>query len=376
MKPKNSTIAKLLAANKKNPLFNVMSQSKYINKEVVAKTSIPLMNIMFSGAVDGGIVGGSHQIVGESRTFKTNVGLAAVKSFLDADEENIAIFCDSERGANAKYWNAFDIDMDRVIHMPIMHVEQLQHGLMHNLQEVIPDFNKVIIFIDSIAQLPSKKEYEDMIEEKGTKDMSRAAALNSFWRCITPVINFRDIPLVWINGFYNEMGNKYAEEIYKGGQQGLLSADNLWFITRSQIKDDKTLLGWNFNISVRKGRFTKEKLVLPLTVTYDGGIFRWSGMLEVLILLGFVEQNGAWYKRSEISGIPDAKQRMKKDMDDSFYMSLLEQPHIVTALNEYFGVSNGTMLTPLQEELQNSLIDKGELSTGEAGDSDPAAVVV
>lgn len=376
MKPKNSTIAKLLAANKKNPYFAVLSESKYINKEVVARTTIPLMNVMFSGMVNGGVIGGSHQIVGESRTFKTNVGLAAVKAFLDADEEHIAIFCDSERGANAKYWNAFDIDMDRVIHMPIMHVEQLQHGLMHNLQEVIPDFNKVIIFIDSIAQLPSKKEYEDMIEEKGTKDMSRAAALNSFWRCITPVINFRDIPLVWINGFYNEMGNKYAEEVYKGGQQGLLSADNLWFITRSQIKDDKTLVGWNFNISVRKGRFTKEKLVLPLTVMYDGGIYRWSGMLEALILLGFIDQNGAWYKRNEKSGVPDAKQRMKKDLDDNFFVTLLEQPHVIEAMNNYFGVSNGTMLTPLQEELQNSLIDKGELSTGEASDKDPEAVVL
>ncbi|QGZ16133.1 RecA protein [Vibrio phage vB_VchM_Kuja] len=374
MKKPNSTIARLLEANKKNPLFNVMSQSKYISKEVIAKTSIPLLNACFSGKVDGGIMGGSHQIVGESRTFKTNVGLAAVAAYLDADEENIAIFCDSERGANAKYWNAFNIDMDRVIHMPIRHVEELQHGLLHNLEKVIPDVNKVIIFIDSIAQLPSKKEYEDMVEENGTKDMSRAGALNSFWRCITPVINFRDIPLVWINGFYKEMGNKYAEEIYKGGQQGLLSCDNLWFITRSQIKDDKELVGWNFNISIRKGRFTKEKLVMPLTVMYNGGIYRWSGMLETMILLGFINQSGAWYQRTEASGLPDAKKRQKKDMDDLFFMTLLEQPQVVEALNEYYGVSNGTMLTPLQEELQNALIDKG-VSKLEEEDSDPEVLV-
>lgn len=291
----------------------------------------------------------------------TNFGLALVKAFLDADKSHICIFGDSERGANKKYWDSFGIDMDRVLHVPLIHVEEMQHKLMHILEKVLDPSDKVCIFIDSVAQLPSKKEYEDSVEQKGTKDMTRAAALNSFWRCITPVINFRDIPLIWINGFYKEIGNDYAEEIYKGGQQGKLSCDNLWFITRSQVKDnDKNLLGWNFNISIRKGRFTKEKLILPITVKYDGGIYRWSALLEICRALGFIDNSGAWYWRTEASGILDEKKRMAKDMDDRFWMELLERGNVVDAVNDYVGVSTGTMLTPIQEEALNALLDNKE----------------
>ncbi len=355
-----STMSKLLKAAGKDSKVSIMSESKYLEKSIVCDSGIPALNIALSGQVDGGLVGGSHQIVGESRTFKTNFGLAFVKSFLDAKPNGICIFGDSERGANKKYWDAFGIDTDRVLHVPLLHVEEMQHKLMHYLEEVLSEEDEVIIFIDSVAQLPSKKEYQDSVDQKGTKDMTRAASLNSFWRCVTPVINFRDIPLVWINGFYKEIGNDYAEEIYKGGQQGKLSCDNLWFITRSQVKDaDKKLLGWDFNLSIRKGRFTKEKLVLPITVKYDGGIDRWSALLPICITLGFIERNGSWYQRTEASGVPDKKKRMQKQMDDNFWLTLLEQSHVVEAINNYVGVSTGTMLTPIQEEeLANALGEK------------------
>lgn len=363
MSKPNSTMAKLMQLKSKKEFANsdVMTDSKYIDKDILCKLSVPALAIAMSGQCDGGIVGGSHQIVGESRTFKTNFGLALVMDFLNADPENICVFGDSERGANTKYWEAFGIDMDRVFHLPLKNVEDMQHKLLYLLEEQIPDTNKVIIFVDSIAQLPSKKEYNDSIEkgEDAPKDMTRAAALNSFWRCITPVINFRDIPLVWINGFYKPIGDKYAEEVLKGGQQGFLSTDNIWFITRSQVKDSaKELLGWNFTLNIRKGRFTKEKLKLPITVYYNGGIDRWSALLEICIATGLIDQSGAWYQRTEKSGIPDAKKRQKKQMDDDFWLALLEQEVVVKTINDYVGVSTGSILTPLEEEMQDGIAEK------------------
>lgn len=365
----NSTMKKILGAKKSSSLASVLSQSKFIEKDILCDSGVPILNIGLSGQVDGGITSGVTQLVGQSRTFKTNFGLANVAAFMEAKPESICIFCDSELGANLKYWEAFNIDMDRVLHLPIKHVEELQHQLMYYLEEVLKedDVNdpkhEIIIFIDSVAQLPSKKEYADSVEQNSTKDMTRAASLNSFWRCITPIVSFRNIPLFWINGFYEDMGNKYADPILKGGQQGFLSSNNIWFITRSQEKDkDKELIGWNFNIKVMKGRFTKEKLKLPVTVLYNGGIDRWSGLLPICQRLGFIEANGAWYRRTEASGIPDTKKRMSKDMDDAFWMALLEQPQVVDAINEYVGISNSPMLDPIEEEALDNEI-KGDSST-------------
>lgn len=366
-KQQNSIMARLskLQSNKRFANASVMTNSPYIHKNIICPLQVPALAIAMSGQVDGGIVGGSCEIVGKSRTFKTNFGLACVASYLQANPESICIFGDSERGANAKYWQAFGIDMDRVYHMPLKHVEDMQSKLLYLLEKELPDVNDIIIFIDSVSQLPSRKEYEDSIEkgEDAPKDMTRATSLNSFWRCITPLINFRDIPLVWINSTYKPIGEgKYAEDVTKGGEQGFLSADNIWNITRSQEKDkEKNLIGWTFTLNIMKGRFTKEKLKLPVTVKYVGGIDRWSALLEICIATGLIEAfPSGWYQRTAKSGIPDTKKRQKRDMDDNFWLALLEQPTTIEAINDYVGISNGSILTPLEEELQDGILAGAE----------------
>lgn len=352
----SSLMAKLLKANKKDENVSVLSDSKILDKRVVCSTGVPMIDVAWSGRPDGGIIPGIKMLVGDSRTFKTNFGLLDVASYLNQFPEAVCIFCDSEFGANAKYWEAFGIDPKRVLHIPMTNVEEMKRKLMQNLDVLTPE-DKVIIFIDSCSQLPSKKEVEDALNDKDVADMTRAKAFNSFWRMITPIVNMNHWPLVWINSFYDDIANQYAEKNIKGGKQGILSSDTIWFISRSQEKDGTELIGWNFNISIMKGRFTREKAKIPVTVTYEQGIYRWSGLLEVCRFLGFIDMvSNGWYQITPKSGIKDDKKRQKKDMGDDFWPMLLEQPEVVDSIANFYGVSNGTMLsTPESEDAMDKI---------------------
>lgn len=345
----------LKVAKKNNASSEMLDKTDALEAKIVSSTKIPAINVAWSGKPDGGLISGIKQLVGDSRTFKTMFGLVDVKSYMDTYLDAICIFADSEKGANAAYWESMGIDMSRVIYVPIENVEQTKIQILQILQEVgVGDH--VIIFIDSISQLPSTKEVKDAMEGKDTQDMTRARALNSFWRVITMEINRKNLVLVWINSYYDEIGNEYAEPNLKGGKQGFLSSNLIWFITRSQEKKDKELLGWNFNITIMKGRHVKEKAKIPITVLYEGGIDQWSGLLDMARVLGYVDMpSSGWYQRTAKGGFgPEEKKYQKKQMGGDFWYPLLENPKFCDDVHKLYGVSTGSVMPDdLQEQISN-----------------------
>lgn len=338
----------LKTAKKLDPNAEVLSKTDALKPEIICSTGIPILNLAWSGRIDGGLISGIKQLVGDSRTFKTMFGLVDVKAYMDKFPDAICIFADSEGGANENYWTSMGIDMDRVLYLPIENVEQTKIKLTQLLNDAAKG-DHIIVFIDSISQLPSTKEVDDAIAGKDTQDMTRARALNSFWRVITPLVTEKKLVLVWINSYYDEIGNQYAEPNIKGGKQGFLSSNQLWFITRAQVKEDgdKDIRGWRFTVNIMKGRFVREKAKFPVTVLYEGGIDRWSGMLEIARMLGYVDLvSGKYYQRTAKGGFNQdtEKKLFKSQLDDDFWYPLLENPHFVDDVNEMFGISKGSVM--------------------------------
>jgi hypothetical protein len=138
-----------------------------------------------------------------------------MKAYLDKYKEGVAILYDSEFGITPDYLESFNIDSNRVIHIPLENVEQLKFDIVQRLQEVDKKDN-VFIMIDSIGNLASKKEVEDAENEKSVADMSRAKSLKSLFRIITPHLTTKNIPCLAVNHIYQEMG-LYPKAIVSGG---------------------------------------------------------------------------------------------------------------------------------------------------------------
>jgi len=136
-------------------------------------------------------------------------------SYLNAHPDSVLLFYDSEFGSPQSYFELFGIDTSRVLHTPGTDVEKLKFDLVGQLEQ-LDRKDDVIIVIDSIGNLASKKELDDAINEKSVADMSRAKALKGLFRMATPYLAMKNIPLLAINHTYKEMG-LFPKEIVGGG---------------------------------------------------------------------------------------------------------------------------------------------------------------
>jgi RecA/RadA recombinase len=210
----------------------VLSQSKFFTKKDMIPTSIPIINVALSGRLDGGLTPGLTMWAGPSKHFKTAFSLLMAKSYLDKYEDSVLLFYDSEFGTPQSYFDSFGIDTERVVHTPIMDVEQLKFDIMQQLNNIERN-EHVIIVIDSIGNLASKKEVEDAMDGKSVADMSRAKQMKSLFRMVTPHLTMKDIPLVVVNHTYKEIG-LYPKDIVGGGTSMLrrvvMSKKNLRYL--------------------------------------------------------------------------------------------------------------------------------------------------
>ena len=274
----------------------VLAQSKFFTKKDMISTSIPIINVALSGRLDGGLTPGLTMWAGPSKHFKTAFSLLMAKSYLDKYPDAALLFYDSEFGTPQSYFDAFGIDTDRVLHTPIMDVEQLKFDVMQQLSN-IERGDHIIIVIDSIGNLASKKEVDDAMDGKSVADMSRAKQMKSLFRMVTPHLTMKDIPMVVVNHTYKEIG-LYPKDIVGGGTGSYYSSDNIFILGRQQEKEGTEIVGYNFIINVEKSRYVKEKSKIPVSVSYNGGISTWSGLLDVALESGHVvKPSNGWYSK-------------------------------------------------------------------------------
>jgi len=322
----------------------ILSASKFFQKKDMIATTIPAINIALSGRIDGGLTPGLTMWAGPSKHFKTAFSLLMAKSYLDKYPDAALLFYDSEFGTPQSYFDSFGIDAKRVLHTPLTNIEQLKFDIMTQLDS-IERGDHLIIIIDSIGNLASKKEVEDALEGKSVADMSRAKQIKSLFRMVTPHLSLKDIPMVVVNHTYKTM-ELYAKDVVGGGTGSYYAADNIFILGRQQEKDGQELVGYNFIINVEKSRYVREKSKIPITVKHDGGISRWSGLLDMALESGHViKPSNGWYSKvdKETGEISDKKVREKDTDTKEFWMPILMSPSFQKWVKETYQVANGSI---------------------------------
>lgn len=194
----------------------ILSSSKFFNEKDIVKTKIPSLNIALSGRIDGGFVPGLTLWCGPSKHFKSMFSLIMAKAYMDKYPEAVMIFYDCEFGTPIKYFSSLDMDTNRILHVPIMNMEEFKFDCIKQLEN-LERGDKAIFVVDSLGNMSSKKEMDDAIDGKSVQDMSRAKSMKSIFRMITPYLNRLDIPMVAVNHIYMEQG-LYPKAIVSGGQ--------------------------------------------------------------------------------------------------------------------------------------------------------------
>jgi RecA/RadA recombinase len=324
---------------------SILAKSKFFTDKDMIPTAIPIINVALSGRLDGGLTPGLTMWAGPSKHFKTAFSLLMAKSYLDKYPDAALLFYDSEFGTPQSYFDSFGIDTNRVLHTPLTDIEQLKFDVMSQLTQ-LERGDKLIIIIDSIGNLASKKEVEDALAEKSVADMSRAKQVKSLFRMVTPHLTMKDIPMIVVNHTYMEIG-MFPKAIVGGGTGSYYSADNIFILGRQQEKEGTEIIGYNFIINVEKSRYVKEKSKIPVTVSFDGGISKWSGLLDIALESGHViKPSNGWYSKvdKDTGEVDEKKYRLKETDSKEFWLPIVSSKSFREFVENKYRIASGNIM--------------------------------
>ena len=334
-----------LKKNSKIKTTEILSDSKFFNDKEMTPTDVPMVNVALSGSIDGGLSPGLTVLAGPSKHFKTSFALLMAGAYLREHPKAVMLFYDSEFGSPQSYFQQFGIDTTRVLHTPITNVEELKFDMVGQLEELTRE-DEVIIVIDSIGNMASKKEMEDTLNEKSVADMSRAKALKGLFRMCTPYLAMKNIPLIAVNHTYKEIG-LFPRDIVGGGTGIYYSADNIWILGRQQDKVGTEIKGYHFVINVEKSRFVKEKSKIPISVSWEGGVQRWSGLLEVALAGNYVAKpSNGWYQYvdQETGELVGQKYREKDTLTEEFWKPVLNETNFKEFVKKQYSIGHASLI--------------------------------
>lgn len=225
---------------------SILSDSIYYMSKETTETGLPILNIALSGEIHGGVTSGVTVLSGESKVFKTMLGLYMVKAYLDKYDDAVFLFYDSEFGTPPEYFSSLGIDTDRTIHIPVASLDDIKFDFVSRIKE-IERGDKVIALIDSIGNLASAREIKNAEEQNTAQDMSRAKDIKSFFRVITTPVNMKDIPCVVISHSYKEQGSMYPKTVVSGG---CLVAGTKIYMSTGELKNVE---------DIKEGEFVKTR---------------------------------------------------------------------------------------------------------------------
>jgi len=255
-------------------------------------------------------------------------------------KDAVVLFFFSVFGSPQSYFESFGIETSRVLHTPVTEVEQLKHDSMQQLNN-IERGDRVIFVVDSVGNLASKKEVEDTLTGKSVADMSRAKQLKSLFRMITPHLTIKDLPMVVVNHTYKEIG-MFPKDVVSGGTGVYYSADNIFIIGRQQEKDTSGITGYNFIINIEKSRYVREKTKIAVEVSFEGGISKWSGLMDVALAGGFVTKpSNGWYSRKD----EDQKFRLKDTYTKEFWLPIISSSDFQQYIETKFKSAGSNLMT-------------------------------
>ena len=156
----------------------------------------------------------------------------------------------------------------------------------------------------------------------------------------------KNISLLAVNHTYQTQ-EMFSKAVVSGGTGVYYSADNIWIIGRQQDKKGTEIQGYHFIINVEKSRFVKEKSKVPISVTWEGGIKKWSGLLDVALEGGFVvKPTMGWYSKVNMETMePEAEKVRASDTDTKdFWCGLIAHPKFTKYVEDTYAMGGEGLL--------------------------------
>jgi RecA/RadA recombinase len=245
-----------------------------------------IFNALLSGSIHGGLPANKiTAIAGESATGKTYFLMGIVKNFLDKNPDAGVVYFESESAITKNMVTDRGIDPDRMVIVPVTTVQEFRTQaikiLDRYMEQDVSIRKPLFLCLDSLGMLSTTKEVEDTSDGKETRDMTRAQVLKAAFRVLTLKLGKAKVPMVVTNHTYDSMGSMFPTKEMGGGSGLKYAASSIIFLSKKKEKDGTEVVGNIVHCKNHKSRLTIENKMVDVRLTYDKGLDKYYGLLEL-----------------------------------------------------------------------------------------------
>jgi len=252
-----------------------------------------IFNALLSGSLYGGLPANKiTALAGESATGKTFFLMGIVKNFLDSNPDAGVIYFESESAITRQMVVDRGIDSERMVILPVTTVQEFRTQSLKVLDSYLMKADKrpMLMCLDSLGMLSTTKEVEDTSSGKETRDMTRAQVLKAAFRVLTLKLGKAKIPMIITNHTYDVVGSMFPTKEMGGGSGLKYAASSIVYLSKKKEKDGTEVIGNIIHCKNHKSRLTQENKMVDVRLTYNKGLDKYYGLLDLALKYGMFKQ--------------------------------------------------------------------------------------
>ena len=252
-----------------------------------------IFNALLSGSLYGGLPANKiTALAGESATGKTFFLMGIVKNFLDSNPDAGVIYFESESAITRQMVIDRGIDSERMVILPVTTVQEFRTQSLKVLDSYLMKADKrpMLMCLDSLGMLSTTKEVEDTSSGKETRDMTRAQVLKAAFRVLTLKLGKAKIPMIITNHTYDVVGSMFPTKEMGGGSGLKYAASSIVYLSKKKEKDGTEVIGNIIHCKNHKSRLTQENKMVDVRLTYNKGLDKYYGLLDLALKYGMFKQ--------------------------------------------------------------------------------------
>lgn len=255
-----------------------------------------ILNALYSGSIFRGMPANKiNALAGEESTGKTFFMLALLHNFLKTDPKAVAVVFESEGSITKEILVDRNIDPSRVYIVPVETIQKFKTQAIRIVEKHLAtpekDRRPLFMALDSLGMLSTSKEMADSESGKEVKDMTRTSEIRAAFRVLTLKLSKAKIPLVVTNHVYQSVGSFFPTKEMAGGGGLKYAANNIITLGKAKEKAaDGTVTGAIIRCKVMKSRLTREQIEAKVLLSFDRGLDRYYGLLDVALEHGIFEK--------------------------------------------------------------------------------------
>ena len=309
-----------------------------------------ILNALLSGSIHRGLP--SNKITafaGESATGKTFFILGIVKQFLIDNPTGGVLYFESESALTPEMIEERKIDSTRFIQLPVATIQDFAQQASRVVDKHIENSEApLLLCLDSLGMLSTAKEVEDITDGANKVDMTKARIVKGTFRVLTLKLAKAGIPLLVTNHTYKQVGTMFPQDVMGGGSGLQYAASSIVFLSRRKEKVGTDVIGNVIHCKNFKSRLAKENKKVDVLLTYDQGLNRHYGLLDLAEKYDIIKKVSTRYEMPD--GIKVFGKQIMEDPEKYFTDDIMEKLEIAAQKEFQYGINENAGSGTTNEE--------------------------